>query len=253
MLRGRWRVRGRRSISLQFLPVAVRRAARALVRGSLDRRTRAIWCSAQLACRSPPRLSRWRLVFPGPAGIGAAPHRAAKEASVRIRPGLSPAPASRVAVVDGAAPWWRASSGRRGRSVRAARCRCRRSRRSGSGGGGPGGAALARSPMRGRWVAGAGRVRARASMSSPPLRRAKRVRTASGAVAGRAVICRWATGAGLHRAAALDQEHPDLFAGAGAGLGHGQGVGLGQCSAGGGSGSDRIGLAAAAPGAPGGG
>ena len=35
----------------------------------------------------------------------------------------------------------------------------------------PGGAALARSPMRGRWVAGAGRVRARALMSSPPLRR----------------------------------------------------------------------------------
>jgi len=55
--------------------------------------------------------------------------------------------------------------------------------------------------------------------------------------------------AGLHRAAALDQEHPDLFAGAGAGLGHGQGVGLGQCSAGGGVGVDRIGLAAAALGA----
>ena len=55
--------------------------------------------------------------------------------------------------------------------------------------------------------------------------------------------------AGLHRAAALDQEHPDLFAGAGAGLGHGQGVGLGQCSAGGGVGVDRIGLAAATLGA----
>lgn len=41
-------------------------------------------------------------------------------------------------------------------------------------------------------VAGAGRVRARAPMSSPPLRRAKRVRTASGAVVSRAVICRWA-------------------------------------------------------------
>ena len=55
--------------------------------------------------------------------------------------------------------------------------------------------------------------------------------------------------AGLHRAAAPGQEHPDLFAGAGAGLGHGQGVGLGQCSAGGGVGVDRIGLAAAALGA----
>ena len=39
------------------------------------------------------------MVFPELAGIGAAPHRAAKEASVRIRPGLSPAVTSRVAVV----------------------------------------------------------------------------------------------------------------------------------------------------------
>lgn len=56
-------------------------------------------CGSRLACRSPPRLSRWRLVFPELAGIGAAPHRAAKEASVRIRSGLSPAVTSRVAVV----------------------------------------------------------------------------------------------------------------------------------------------------------
>jgi hypothetical protein len=31
-----------------------------------------------LACRSPPRLSRWRLVFPLEAGIGETPHKAAK-------------------------------------------------------------------------------------------------------------------------------------------------------------------------------
>ena len=37
-------------------------------------------CSAQLACRSPPRLSRCRLVFPEETGIGVVPHRAAKPA-----------------------------------------------------------------------------------------------------------------------------------------------------------------------------
>ena len=48
-------------------------------------------CSAQLACRSPPRLSRCRLVFPEETGIGVVPHRAAKPAGLVIRSGLSPA------------------------------------------------------------------------------------------------------------------------------------------------------------------
>jgi hypothetical protein len=43
-----------------------------------------------LAARSPPRLSRWRLVWPDEAGSGLTPHKAANDASDRSRPGLSP-------------------------------------------------------------------------------------------------------------------------------------------------------------------
>jgi hypothetical protein len=53
--------------------------------------TRAIRHKAWLARRSPPRFSRWRWVRPEDAGIGAVPHRWAKEASERSRWGLSPA------------------------------------------------------------------------------------------------------------------------------------------------------------------
>ena len=53
--------------------------------------------SALLALRSPPRLSRLRLVRPEEASIGATPHRWAKAASLRRRPGLSPAETSRAA------------------------------------------------------------------------------------------------------------------------------------------------------------
>ena len=48
-------------------------------------------CSAELACRFPPRLRRWRWVFPLDAGIGQAPHIIAKLASERSRWGFSPA------------------------------------------------------------------------------------------------------------------------------------------------------------------
>jgi len=41
----------------------------------------------------PPWLSRWRLVLPGEAGIGATPHSRTNEASLRRRWGLSPQPA----------------------------------------------------------------------------------------------------------------------------------------------------------------
>lgn len=45
-------------------------------------RTNMMVCSARLAWRSPPRLSRWRSVRPEEAGTGAAAHRWAKEASL---------------------------------------------------------------------------------------------------------------------------------------------------------------------------
>src|SRR3989304_3412734 len=43
-------------------------------------------CRARLSWRSPPRLSRWRVVWPDDAGRGQTPARAAKAASLRIRP-----------------------------------------------------------------------------------------------------------------------------------------------------------------------
>ena len=61
-------------------------------------------CSAQLACRSPPRLSRCRLVLPEEAGIGVVPHRAAKVAGLVIRSGLSPAVINSWAAESGPTP-----------------------------------------------------------------------------------------------------------------------------------------------------
>ena len=51
----------------------------------------AMICSALLAARSPPRLSRCRTVFPEDAGTGLTPHNDAKLASDRNLSGLSPA------------------------------------------------------------------------------------------------------------------------------------------------------------------
>ena len=48
-------------------------------------------CSALLAARSPPRLSRCRTVFPDDAGTGLTPHSDAKPASDLNLSGLSPA------------------------------------------------------------------------------------------------------------------------------------------------------------------
>ena len=45
---------------------------------------------ALLACRSPPRCSRCRSVRPEDTGIGAAPHKRAKDASERSRSGVVP-------------------------------------------------------------------------------------------------------------------------------------------------------------------
>ena len=57
-----------------------------------------------LAGRSPPRLSRQRVTFPEEAGIGAVPPRCARAASLRSRPGWSPAAISSSAAVSGPAP-----------------------------------------------------------------------------------------------------------------------------------------------------
>src|SRR6266487_3543296 len=91
-------------ISFLVLPSAVRRAAQALVRGSWARRVMAMVHSAELACRPPPRLSRWRSWLPEEASTGLAPHSAAKLASRRTRPGLSPVVASSVAATWVATP-----------------------------------------------------------------------------------------------------------------------------------------------------
>ena len=65
--------------------LVVRRWTEALVGGWQRIRTSAIRHSAWLAWRSPPRCSRWRWVRPEDAGMGAVPHRCAKEASERRR------------------------------------------------------------------------------------------------------------------------------------------------------------------------
>jgi hypothetical protein len=69
-------------------------AAYSRVRGSQARRTITTRHRALLACRSPPRSSRWRTVLPEEAESGATPHRRAKLASLRSRCGLSPAATS---------------------------------------------------------------------------------------------------------------------------------------------------------------
>ena len=59
---------------------------------------------AWLAWRSPPGLSRWRMVLPDDAGMGAAAHRCAQAASLRSRSGWSPAAMSSSAAVLGPIP-----------------------------------------------------------------------------------------------------------------------------------------------------
>ena len=49
-------------------------------------RVKAMEESARLSRRSPPRLRRWRSVFPEDAGMGQVPESDAKAASERIRP-----------------------------------------------------------------------------------------------------------------------------------------------------------------------
>src|SRR5215475_832476 len=69
--------------------------------------------SAQLSCRSPPRLRRWRRCLPLEASTGLVPASAAKEASLRIRP-RSPLETSSCAAQTGPTPH---SSSRLGASL----------------------------------------------------------------------------------------------------------------------------------------
>src|SRR6266536_2759466 len=78
--------------------------------------------SAALAWRSPPRLSRWRVVLPEDAWIGEAPHSIEKQASLRSRPGLSPAATSSAPALSWPTPnsatsWGAALAVRRSSSV----------------------------------------------------------------------------------------------------------------------------------------
>ena len=67
-----------------------------MLRSSQRSRTMAMRHRALLASRLPLRLSRWRTVRPEDASMGLVPHSAAKDASLRIRSGLSPAATSSV-------------------------------------------------------------------------------------------------------------------------------------------------------------
>ena len=67
---------------------------------------------AEFACRSPPRLSRWRCCWPDEAVTGEVPHRAAKAAWFRRRWGLDPAVMRMSAATIGPIPGcWRSFGG----------------------------------------------------------------------------------------------------------------------------------------------
>ncbi len=68
---------------------------------SVRKRPMAMMCSALLAARSPPRLSRYLTVFPDDAGTGLTPYSDAKLASDLDLSGLSPA-----VMRSCAAPMW---------------------------------------------------------------------------------------------------------------------------------------------------
>jgi hypothetical protein len=84
-------------ISSLLLPSAVRLATYSLVRRSRPILTTQIMCSARLASRLPPRLSRCLTTLPEEASTGETPQRLAKEASFFNLSGLSPATIKSVA------------------------------------------------------------------------------------------------------------------------------------------------------------
>lgn len=82
-----------------------------MLRSSTRRRIMAMRHRALLALRLPPRFRRCLRIVPEDASIGLVPHRAAKEASLRIRSGLSPAAVSSAAAVSGPTPSALSSAG----------------------------------------------------------------------------------------------------------------------------------------------
>ena len=83
-----------------------------VILGSSQRsRTMAMRHSALLASRLPLRLSRWRTIGPEDASMGLVPHSAAKDASLRIRSGLSPAATSSVEATSTPTPRAASSAG----------------------------------------------------------------------------------------------------------------------------------------------
>ena len=201
---------------------------------------------AWLAWRSPPRLRRWRVVWPLEAGRGLAPQRAAKDASLWRRWGLSPAAMRSAAAVSGPTPW---------AASRAGLAAAHRARSS------PSRAAI--SALSAWWrlarlrsarlaaderVGGGGRSQAGAGVDE-----------GAAAVAAEVVFERLGGGdeeavdlvvclcAGLDRGAARDGEHADRLDGAVVGFGHGGGV-AGEGAARRGCGVDGVGFADAAAG-----
>jgi hypothetical protein len=84
-------------ISRLLLPSAVPRAMYAWVRRSRPIRNIQTVCSARLASRLPPRLSRCLTTLPEEASMGETPQRLAKDASLFNLLGLSPTATSSVA------------------------------------------------------------------------------------------------------------------------------------------------------------
>ena len=74
------------------------------------RRVTMIWWSARLSCLSPLRSSRWRIVFPDEAGIGAAPASRANAASLTRRPRCDQE-STTWAASNGPMPGWLSSCG----------------------------------------------------------------------------------------------------------------------------------------------
>ena len=159
--------------------------------GSWWRRWRTTVWRARLSWRSPPRLSRWRIVWPLEAGSGATPASRAKAASERTRPGCDQVTISCAATI-GPSP---ASSSSWGASART----CARISRSSSA------ASLSRPRSVARGCAGRGSSRARRCARA---RAAKRLQRWISRPAGSPRSCRGDRRGGHDHAAQLHERLP---------------------------------------------
>src|SRR6266545_6452114 len=243
-----WRFK-QRMISALDLPCLVRRSTSVWVGPCQAIRPTAIRYNARFASWLPPRFSRWRVVLPDAAGIGATPHSCAKAASLRSRSGLSPAATSSTAAVWVPTPLTATSAGAAMATSRSSwvsraviswvsRSQRRAIDRS---------ASLAASVG----VAGLAAARRRAAVvtSSAGGRRRSWARSRSGAVTSSALSWLAAWVGGLGRRAARQPQRTDHLHLAVGGLGlPGRGAGLDRPG-----GRDRVqvvGLALASPGGP---